>query len=144
MNESPYMNQYLRARLDVFRDTIAKTANEDQDLALLRNGVMRDKEQEKELVGTQLENKYYSNKDLTLLELCSFNNWFDLHPEKICGKEIITSSREFPLSIQGDRYLIEKTINEGIGDEFINPNDPSNTLELEALALELELQMITL
>lgn len=48
----------------------------------------------------QLEN-FNNDTPLTSLELSRFNTWFFLHPEKIGGIEIETSSLFFPVQIKG-------------------------------------------
>jgi hypothetical protein len=133
---------YYRARLDVFRDLIAQTPSSDPDIALIRNGVMRDKAKEEMLVQARLQQQNYPNTPLSLMEQCSFNNWFAMYPDKICGKEVITSSREFPLSIKGDKTWIENTINHAIGEDrlilpvpfewaikYFDPTDPDFDVE---------------
>ena len=108
---------YFRARIDVFRDEIALAGSGDADIALLRNGVMRDKAREEELIQAKLQQQEYPDTPLVLSELCCFNTWFAMHPEKICGDEVITTSREFPLSVKGDQSWIENTINHAIGED---------------------------
>jgi hypothetical protein len=157
MSYAQELPMYYRARIEVFREAIAKAQNDDPDLPVLRNGVMRNKATEETLCEARMKEKEFPNSPLSLVEICSFNTWFAQHPEKVCGEEIITTSREFPISIKGDRTRIENTIGHGIGeDRLILPvpfertkkyNDAktsSTTLELEALALELELQMTEL
>ena len=142
MESFPNSPMYYRARLDVFRDLIAQTANTDPDIALLRNGVMREKAKEEMLIQARLQVQNYPNTPLSLLEQCSFNNWFAMYPEKICGKEVITSSREFPLSIKGDKTWIENTINHALGEDrlilpvpfewtikYFDPTDPDFDVE---------------
>jgi hypothetical protein len=64
-----------------------------------------------------------------------------MHPQKVCGTEHLTSSREFPITIRGDRKTIENTIRSAI--RGLNPSD-AGSLELQALALEVELQLLEL
>lgn len=56
-----------------------------------------------------------SAEALSNLELCSYNNWFRMHPEKVAGIEKITTSINFPLTIEGDKedvlYCLEKGLN---------------------------------
>ena len=85
---------YWRARLEVFREAIAQAQNDDPDIALLRNGVMRNKASEEMLSEARMKEKEFPNSPLSLMEVCSFNTWFAKHPEKVCGEEIITSSRD--------------------------------------------------
>jgi hypothetical protein len=108
---------YWRARLEVFREAIAQAQNDDPDIALLRNGVMRNKASEEMQSEARMKEKEFPNSPLSLVEICSFNTWFAQHPEKVCGEEIITTSREFPISIKGDRTWIENTIGHSIGED---------------------------
>jgi hypothetical protein len=39
-----------------------------------------------------------------------------MYPEKVCGTEEITTSREFPITIKGDLNWIENTIGYALGD----------------------------
>jgi hypothetical protein len=55
-----------------------------------------------------------------------------LHPEKVCGIEKTTSSKEFPVTIQGDKSKILSTIQK---------QHSYSIIEMEALALEYELQI---
>lgn len=134
--------RYWRARLDVFREKIRESNNDSPDIALLRNGVMRDSELEKMLVVDQMNKQEYPNSHLSFVEQCSFNNWFNMHPGKVCGEEIITTSREFPISIKGDKKWIENTINHALGENrlllpvpfewrisYFDPTDPEFFVE---------------
>ena len=80
---------YWRARLEVFREAIAQAQNDDPDIALLRNGVMRNKATEEMLSEARMKEKEFPNSPLSLVEVCSFNTWFAKHPEKVCGEEIL-------------------------------------------------------
>jgi hypothetical protein len=137
-----FTSRYWRARLDVFREKISESSNDSTDLSLLRNGVMRNNALEKMLVEDQMNKQEYPNSPLTFVEQCSFNNWFSLHPEKVCGEEIITTSREFPISIKGDKTWIENTIHHALGENrlllpvpfewrinYFDPTDPEFFVE---------------
>lgn len=72
----------------------------DKNAVLLRNGVIPE-ELQPEL--RQIEAN--ASKDypiVSFLIINSFNSYFELHPHKVLGKEIITSSREFPITIKGE------------------------------------------
>ncbi len=105
------------------------------DIVLLRNGVFPEKFNEEGLIRQKLAEKTYSNEALTFSELTRFNTWFAMHPEKVCGKEIVTTSIEFPITIKGSREDIINTIH--------IESDPGQ-LELQALAIEVELQLLQL
>ena len=52
---------------------------------------------------------------LGLLENMTLDTWFYQHPEKVCGKEVLTSSREFPLTIKGSREDCERVFEQFLG-----------------------------
>lgn len=107
---------YLRARIDMFRDVLSKVDAKDFHTTLMRNGVYPKDRDEKGLVEIYAKQKDYSNEPLSFTELCTFNTWFTRYPEKVCGIEEITSSREFPITIKGDKTWIMNTIGHGLGD----------------------------
>jgi hypothetical protein len=108
--------KYLRARLDMFRDVLSKVDAKDFHTALMRNGVYPADRDEKGLVEVYAGQRDYSNEPLSFTELCTFNTWFNLHPEKVCGQEVVTTSREFPITIKGDETWIVKTLSHALGD----------------------------
>jgi hypothetical protein len=107
---------YLRARIDMFRDVLSKLDATEMNAAILRNGVFPKDRDEKGLVEVYARQKDYSTETLSFSELCTFNTWFTMYPEKVCGTEEITTSREFPITIKGDMEWIENTIGHGLGD----------------------------
>ena len=117
---------YLRARLDLIREKL--TSATDMQAALLRNGVYYDQK----AIEQKAKSTAYPQAFLSFTELCTFNTWFVLHPEKVCGIEMTTSSKEFPVTIQGDKYKILATIQK---------QQSYSLIEIEALALEYELQI---
>jgi hypothetical protein len=117
---------YLRARLDLIREKL--TSATDIQAALLRNGVFYDQK----VIEQKAKSKQYPQTPLSFTELCTFNTWFVLHPEKVCGVEKTTSSKEFPVTIQGDKTQIIS---------IIQKQQSYSIIEIEALALEYELQI---
>lgn len=117
---------YLRARMDLIRENL--TGASDMQAALLRNGVYYDQK----AIEEKAKSKQYPQTLLSFTELCTFNTWFVLHPEKVCGLEVITTSKEFPVTIQGDKSKILATIQK---------QQSYSIIEMEALALEYELQI---
>ena len=135
---------YYRARIDVFRQLqtrLSKSADDNMNLVLVRSGVFPPGDDESKAIAEYLRQNQYPDTPLSFTELCTYNTWFQMHPDKVCGTEKITSSREFPVTIRGDRQTIEDTIR-----QFLPAHKPDTTgsLELEALALELELQLLEL
>jgi hypothetical protein len=117
---------YLRARLDLIREKL--TIATELEAALLRNGVYYNQK----AIEQKAKSKQYPQTPLSFTELCTFNTWFVLHPEKVCGIEKTTSSKEFPVTIQGDKSQILATIQK---------QQSYSLIEIEALALEYELQI---
>jgi hypothetical protein len=136
--------EYYRARIDVFRQLqtrLSKSAEDNMNLVLVRSGVFPPDQDEQESIKEYLRQNQYPDTPLSFTELCTYNTWFQMHPDKVCGTEKITSSREFPVTIRGDRQTIEDTIGRFLPAQ---KPDTSGSLELEALALELELQLLEL
>ena len=136
--------EYYRARIDVFRQLqtrLSKSAEDNMNLVLVRSGVFPPDQDEQESINQYLRQNQYPDIPLSFTELCTYNTWFQIHPDKVCGTEKITSSREFPVTIRGDRQTIEDTIGRFLPAQ---KPDTSGSLELEALALELELQLLEL
>jgi hypothetical protein len=91
----------------MIRDVLSKSDAKDFHVALLRNGVFPKDRDEKGLVEIYAKQKDYSNQPLSFTELCTFNTWFNLYPEKVCGQEVVTTSREFPISIKGNGQPVQ-------------------------------------
>jgi len=136
MNRTP---SYYRARIEVIRELISTVEvdrlEKGNDIILLRNGIFPERFNEEELIRKKLVEKKFSNSPLTFFELTRFNTWFSVHPGKVCGKEIVTTSIEFPITIKSSREDIMNTIH--------IESDPGQ-LELQALAIEVELQLLQL
>ena len=109
----------------------------------LRNGVIPDNDKLKSDFGI-LENEYFgkagadSITPLTLTEICSFNTWFNLHPDKVAGKEVLTTSVQFPVSIKGTKEDILNTVRK---DVQITNDDELLIAEAEAEAIMLMLTL---
>jgi hypothetical protein len=136
MNGSP---SYYRARIEVIHDLLStldvNRMEKGNDIVLLRNGVFPEKFIEEKLIRKKLAEKEFRNEPLAFSELTRFNTWFSMYPEKVCGKEIVTTSIEFPITIKGTKKDIESTI---------HIENKSGELELQALAIEVELQLLEL
>jgi len=122
---------YYRARIDVIQELVTSPDAKEENIPLLRNGVFPDSVDSEGLIADRIKKQNYNDEPLTFFELTRFNTWFNLYPEKVCGVEQITTSREFPIQIKGTREDIVKTI-----------HIEESQLELEALALEVELQLL--
>jgi len=158
---------WLRARITAIRKLIEELpANRDEtnsDRTLIRNGFIPVSQQKRfsELLDYEYKLTFALNEPLTFTETTSFNTWFVLHPEKVCGKEVATTSVQFPISVKGTKEEIIRKIKAGINESTENSNSTQaefhrdtrhleaeqiedNTMELEALALETELQLLNI
>jgi hypothetical protein len=112
MNKTP---AYYRARLEVFKQLISEEvqsnpSKDSLDLRVLRNGVLpgRLRGEYEKLIKNKIGGQ--DDKKLRFEEITRFNTWFDIHPEKIAGTEVITSSIEFPIKIKGTEEEIIQTV----------------------------------
>jgi hypothetical protein len=107
---------------------------------LLRNGIIPDcmkKRYQKVL------NEYKSQGNsmaLSFDEITRFNTWFEMHPEKIAGKEIITTSREFPISVKGSEATILMTITKTLQEK----SNKNNRLRIAKTKAEAKLKLLVL
>ena len=138
---------YYRARLDVIED-LYKSLDTNQDeknpeRVIIRNGVFPERFNEKELIQQKLTNNNISGQALTFEEITRFNNWFAMFPEKVAGKEIITSSREFPISIVGTKEDILRTIQVKRSKEKVK-SDFQFQLELKRRTAKAKLKLLSI
>ena len=106
---------YFRARNAAFWQFIKHSdGNTDKNspFELLKYGVVHTNIDNRFRIHVKniLKTEDFSNAPLSFTEICSFNTWFAMHPEKIAGTEYITTSREFPIGIRGSKEDIIKTI----------------------------------
>lgn len=128
------LREVLLKRQKVATTGIDKTL--DRDIALVRNGVFPEDYSQQELMKDVEKTQSLSNDPLTFTELMSFNTYFEMNPEKVCGQQQISSSRDFPVTITGTKEDVEKAIDQTLGSK--------NNIELEAEALESELNLFEL
>lgn len=131
---------WLRARITAIRKLIEElpTNRDDKnpDRTLIRNGFIPESQQKRfsEHLDYEYKLTFALNEPLTFTEITSFNTWFVMHPEKICGKEIVTTSREFPISVKGTKDDISHTIKEGLkvsDQNNVHPEQNSNSTQAE-------------
>ncbi|NCA80710.1 MAG: hypothetical protein EOM76_11110 [Sphingobacteriia bacterium] len=123
---------YYRLRTRIIEQLYNELPNDDTKNnahVLLRNGVIADSINDSylHLLNIELPKINQTNpandQPLTFEELCSYNTWFEMHPEKVAGHEIITTSLQFPISIKGSKEDILKIF------EFLDEkNDTDITL----------------
>jgi hypothetical protein len=107
----------------------------ERDIAALRNGVYPDDVDPDEIEIMVMKDRAFSNEPLTTTELMTYNTYFELYPWKIAGQQVVTTSRDFPVTVVGTRADVEAAIDKTLG---------KNKLNLEAMALELELKLFEL
>lgn len=91
-------------------ELVQKTDPENPQVKLLQNGYVDPSHAGFESIAYQLE-KQVSDAPLTFTELTSLSTWFDLHPEKIAGTEMVTSGRFGPtVIVLGDQQTVINTI----------------------------------
>jgi len=110
---------FYRARVLAIEGLIKEIPVSDEknnNRVLLRNGFVPGELLEKfeKAVLAQLEGQKQNTGQLSFTELCSFNTWFAMHPEKIAGIEYVTSSREFPIMIKGTKDDIVQVVSNGL------------------------------
>lgn len=129
---------WFRCRIAAIKqllEEVPQSEEKNSPRVLLRNGMIP---QEYKKRFDQLQDNEYKltfalNSRLTFSELACFNTWFALHPEKICGEEVVTTSLQFPITVKGTKEDILRVV------RF----DPVvKNIELQALLLEEELQQL--
>jgi len=114
--------KYFRARISAIHHFISQSSEikeKNSPHELLKYGVIHpsiSNEFEKQVSKT-ITDYTFSELPLTFTEKTSFNTWFAMHPEKIAGEEIITTSREFPISIKGTKEDIIRVIGKTVAKE---------------------------
>ena len=112
-------SSYWRARLDTIMQLITEEKGGDRTIknnhsVLLRNGVipseMKDRYDKVFNGHHKVWQRSGNTQPLSFAEITRFNTWFRIYPEKVAGKEVITTSREFPISIKGSETDILTTI----------------------------------
>jgi len=122
-----HLPSYYRARIETFLHFISKelpghsihdTGKKNSPLELLKQGFIHPeiKERFESSVASYTGIKLPDNP-LTFTELCSFNTWFAMHPEKIAGVEFVTTSFQFPLTIKGTKDDIIRVVSAGFSDD---------------------------
>lgn len=123
---------YLREQYNQDIKSASPSAKDELErgITLLRNGVFPEGIDQDEVQLLVAMDQEFSKKPLTTTELLTFNTFFEIHPEKVAGQQVLTSSRDFPLTVSGTREDVEKAIGKTLDQ------DP---LEVQARELELDL-----
>ncbi len=114
--------KYYRARIAVIEELITKVDADGNGInnarVVLRNGVFPKGYDEEKLITEMLSKRSFSNETLSFQEQTRFNTWFAMHLEKVAGKEIVSTSREFPITIKGTKQDIINAISIDKGMQF--------------------------
>ncbi len=77
----------------------------------------------------ELWEKYKTQgQPLSFRELSTWNTWFAMHPEKVAGKEVVTTSFHFPLQIKATKEDIIRMIRSGMAEtqDIASPQSPQS------------------
>lgn len=134
---------YWKARLDAIMQLIFEEKGGDRTLknnysVLLRNGIIPESMKKRYQKALNEYKSQGNSMALSFDEITRFNTWFEMYPEKIAGKEIITTSREFPISIKGTREDIIATINKTL------KRDNSDRIRIAKVKAEAKLKLLVL
>lgn len=80
-----------------------------------------------------------SQQPLSQYELLNYNTWFYLHPEKQAGKELTTTSREFPVQLKGNEADIRIVLEAGL-QSGPSPFLQVNTTSSDEITMKLKLK----
>lgn len=121
-------NRQLRAALLVIPVLLSRLrqldpafAAKDSAYSLLQSYGVLDFKQVLPLVGKDELNRITNDvgadvgdEPLSFLEWTRYDTWFRAHPEKVAGKQVITTSMQFPVTIEGSKADIIQTIRNGM------------------------------
>lgn len=153
---------WYRARINVIEGLLHSMHKKQQEplsahddgklfIVLLRNGVIPNHDyysdsytlQYNEARVLEQKNPENFNKPLSFSELSRYNTWFEMHPEKVAGKEVITSSLAFPLTIEGTREEIIQTIRGSkVEDEEEMKTKKLRLAKAKAKAMKMKLDLL--
>ena len=134
---------YYKARLNAIEQIIIEEKSGDRTeknnhSVLLRNGIVPDalKDRYDKAFKThhQVWLKSGNKQQLSFSDLTRFNTWFELHPEKVAGKEVITTSREFPVSIKGSETTILTAITKTLQSKKVKPENQNRLVDFSFTA----------
>ena len=106
---------YYRARLAAIANEIRRETDEKR-IRLLQNGYFPNYQpsQQSQSSHDSSPQSSHDSSPLSFLELCSWDTWFTMYPEKVCGEIVITTSRSFPLAVKASSEDVIRTVTKGI------------------------------
>ena len=129
--------KYYRARIEALR-TSNGNVEVDENRKYFRNGFVPENEKANFEKKIKFFEPNHKNTPLTFAEITSYSTWFNMHPEKMAGKEVAVSSRAFPVKLKGKRKDIEQMFAK------VFSIDTEKEAEALAIALQLELELMKL
>lgn len=133
---------YYRARIAVIdrwlKEMPVERTNHFGPRTLLKNGVVP--ENMRFLLEQDIDDitGRFTDVPLTFYELTRYNTWFVLHPEKVAGKEEVTTSFHFPITIVGTKQDILATLR----GQRPAPKSAPTLMKIKAKALQLKLKLL--
>jgi hypothetical protein len=114
--------EYFRARIAVIEHLIREVTKITQEndkareleIRLLQNGFFPRGFYEPNLVIIMRQTRQFEDTPLKFSELTRYDTWFAMHPEKVAGNTVITTSRAFPLEVVGNENDVKETILKGM------------------------------
>lgn len=124
---------YYRSRIELIESNLKQADKENS--RFWRNGHVPSWLSIEFEIEANTNSSHYNDESLGDIEKTSYSTWFEMHPEKMAGVEIETTSRDFPLKIKGNKKEIEILIRNTI-----------ETFEAEAIAvaMQMELELLTI
>lgn len=147
---------YYRARTKAIEELLneahilsqeAKTEQEkktfDRTIVQLRNGFVADKDSIKSSIQYKLKEELLSDEPLSFQEITSYSTWFEMHPEKIAGVEYPGTGVMFPVLMKGGKEDVKRVLGQMHHQMHDEKSDSIEELELEALAIKIELELLS-
>jgi hypothetical protein len=104
---------YFRARIALIDKLLSggsDTGEKNNAYVLLRNGLipgqLLNSKSEETAVNQIMQESNFTETPLSFSEITRWNTWFAMHPEKVAGTEVVTTSFEFPIAIKGTKENI--------------------------------------
>lgn len=118
---------YFRSRIKLLPQLITKQTEDKNELqaAQMRGGFLPESHREWWEGLMVADAASFGEEPLTDQELCTFDTFFDLHPEKIAGIQVPGTSYVFPITVKGTKEDVMAMFS------FLDVVQPSEEVELE-------------
>lgn len=135
--------KYYRARIKALTAP-SSTTEIDENEKFFRNGFIPTEQQMRIESSINHFITSESNEPLKFEEITSFSTWFDMHPEKIAGKEIATTSRAFPIKVKGTKKDIETLIERALITSDESDVNALSLVKIKAKAAKAKLALLNI